>query len=54
MVQFDWMVGAVNKALEEEGFAENTIVIVSSDNGPVYDDGYTDGSTVRKSSLGSA
>lgn len=50
MVQFDWMVGAVNQALEEAGLAEDTIVIVSSDNGPVYDDGYEDGSTVRKSS----
>lgn len=49
MVQFDWMVGAVSQALEDTGFAENTIFIVSSDNGPVYDDGYTDGSTVRKS-----
>ena len=50
MVQFDWMVGAVVSALEEQGFSENTIVVVSSDNGPVYDDGYEDGSTVRKSS----
>ncbi len=50
MVQFDWMVGAVVSALEEQGLAENTIVVVSSDNGPVYDDGYEDGSTVRKSS----
>lgn len=50
MVQFDWMVGAVVSALEERGLAENTIVVVSSDNGPVYDDGYEDGSTVRKSS----
>ena len=49
MVQFDWMVGAVSQALEDTGFADNTIFIVSSDNGPVYDDGYTDGSTVRKS-----
>ena len=50
MVQFDWLVGDVVEALEENGFTENTIVIVSSDNGPVYDDGYSDGSTVRKSS----
>ena len=49
MVQFDWSVGAISKALEEEGLTENTILIVSSDNGPVYDDGYEDGSTVRKS-----
>ncbi len=49
MVQFDWTVGAVVNALEKHGFRENTIVIVSSDNGPVYDDGYDDGTTVRKS-----
>ena len=49
MVQFDWSVGAISKALEEEELTENTILIVSSDNGPVYDDGYEDGSTVRKS-----
>lgn len=50
MVQFDWMAGAVVQALEDEGLGGNTIVILSSDNGPVYDDGYQDGSTVRKSS----
>lgn len=50
MVQFDWMVGAVVEALEEKGFGDNTMVIVSSDNGPVYDDGYSDGTEVRKSS----
>jgi len=43
-------VGAVAQALEDTGFTENTILVVSSDNGPVYDDGYEDGSTVRKSS----
>lgn len=50
MVQFDWLVGSVVESLEKNGLSENTIVIVSSDNGPVYDDGYEDGSTVRKSS----
>ena len=49
MVQFDWMVGAVVEALNEKGLRDNTIVIVSSDNGPVYDDGYSDGTEVRKS-----
>ncbi len=50
MVQFDWTTGEILKALEENGLTENTIVIFSSDNGPVYDDGYADGSKVRKSS----
>lgn len=50
MVQFDWAVGEIMKALEENGVAENTIVIFSSDNGPVYNDGYEDGTTFPLSS----
>ncbi|MGB6221970.1 sulfatase-like hydrolase/transferase [Haloferula sp.] len=49
MVQFDWSTGEIMKALEEHGLTENTIVIFSSDNGPVYDDGYDDGTTVHTS-----
>lgn len=49
MVQLDWAAGEILNALEENGFAENTIVIFSSDNGPVYDDGYEDGTTVLTS-----
>ncbi len=49
MVQFDWSTGEILKALEENGLTENTIVIFSSDNGPVYDDGYADGTKVNKS-----
>jgi len=49
MVQFDWCAGEILKLLEEKGLAENTIVIFSSDNGPVYDDGYDDGTTVKTS-----
>ena len=50
MVQLDWSAGAVVAMLEEFGFAENTMVIFSSDNGPVYDDGYQDGTVVKTSS----
>lgn len=49
MVQFDWSVGEIMRSLEENGIKDNTIVIFSSDNGPVYDDGYKDGTTVRTS-----
>ncbi len=49
MVQFDWTTGEIMKTLEKHGLTENTIVIFSSDNGPVYDDGYEDGTTVRTS-----
>jgi len=47
MVQFDWTTGEILKALEEHGLTGNTLVIFSSDNGPVYDDGYADGTTVK-------
>ncbi len=50
MVEFDWAAGEIIKALEENGLSDNTIVIFSSDNGPVYDDGYQDGTTVVTSS----
>jgi len=49
MVQFDWSTGQIMAALEEHGLTDNTIVIFSSDNGPVYDDGYDDGTTVKRS-----
>jgi arylsulfatase A-like enzyme len=41
--EFDWSVGEVMKALDEHKLADNTIVIVTSDNGGVIDDGYLDG-----------
>lgn len=41
--QLDWQVGQVMEALERAGIAGNTLVIFSSDNGPVLDDGYADG-----------
>ncbi|MCH5232720.1 MAG: arylsulfatase [Muribaculaceae bacterium] len=42
IVQFDWSVGQIMNTLEELGIADNTLVILSSDNGPVTDDGYID------------
>ena len=42
IAQFDWSVGEIMKTLEEAGIADNTLVILSSDNGPVVDDGYQD------------
>ena len=38
----DWCVGDIMDCLKENGLLENTIVIFSSDNGPVLDDGYQD------------
>ncbi len=42
IAQMDWCVGEIYKQLEKEGLLENTIIIYSSDNGPVIDDGYND------------
>ena len=35
--EFDWSVGEIRKALEDQGLAENTLLIVTSDNGPWYE-----------------
>lgn len=40
----DWMVGQLIKTLETEGLLSNTLIIFSSDNGPVINDGYYDDS----------
>ena len=42
IVQFDWSVGEIVRTLEELGVLDNTIIILTSDNGPVLDDGYVD------------
>ena len=42
IVEFDWSVGEVLAALDRLKLAENTLVLLSSDNGPVVDDGYQD------------
>lgn len=42
IVQFDWSVGQILDELDRLGLRENTLIILSSDNGPVVDDGYAD------------
>ena len=42
IVEADWAVGEFLKQLDQLGIAENTLVVLSSDNGPVLDDGYKD------------
>lgn len=42
IAQLDWTVGEILRELDRQGLAQNTIVIFSSDNGPVVDDGYRD------------
>ena len=42
IVEFDWCVGQIMDTLERCKLTTNTIVVLSSDNGPVIDDGYDD------------
>ena len=42
IVQFDWTVGEIIAVLREKGIEDNTLVVLTSDNGPVLDDGYDD------------
>ncbi len=44
VVQMDWGIGVIMATLESLKLTENTLVIFSSDNGPVLYDGYYDGS----------
>ncbi len=43
IAEMDWSTGEVIKTLEKFGLTKNTIIIFSSDNGPVLNDGYEDG-----------
>ncbi|WP_034046067.1 sulfatase family protein [Wocania ichthyoenteri] len=47
ILEADWAVGQFLDELDKLGIAENTIVIFSSDNGPVLDDGYKDDAIVK-------
>jgi arylsulfatase A-like enzyme len=47
IAQVDWMVGEIVAELESLGIADNTLLIFTSDNGPVLDDGYADESVTR-------
>lgn len=42
ILQLDWTVGQITAALQRLGIADNTLIILTSDNGPVLDDGYAD------------
>ncbi len=47
ILQLDWLVGEIMKEVEIAGLAKNTIIIFTSDNGPVLDDGYQDGAVTQ-------
>ncbi|WP_111708738.1 sulfatase family protein [Lutibacter citreus] len=42
ILEADWCIGEFMKTLKEEGVLENTLIVFSSDNGPVLQDGYFD------------
>lgn len=42
IAEFDWVIGQLLDSLRREGVADNTLIILSSDNGPVLFDGYFD------------
>ncbi len=42
IVQMDWMTGQIVQKLEQLGLDKNTMIVFTSDNGPVLNDGYED------------
>ncbi len=42
IVEADWCIGQFIQTLRDEGLLENTLIVLSSDNGPVLNDGYYD------------
>jgi arylsulfatase A-like enzyme len=42
ILEFDWIVGQVMSTLKKLNLDKNTLIVLSSDNGPVIDDGYQD------------
>lgn len=50
IVEADWCIGELIATLEKEGLLENTLIVLSSDNGPVLNDGYYDEADTRNGS----
>lgn len=42
IAEADWVIGEFINSLEKEGLLENTLIVFSSDNGPILNDGYED------------
>ncbi len=47
IAQVDWVVGEILAEVDRLGLTENTLVLFTSDNGPVLDDGYADGAVTN-------
>jgi arylsulfatase A len=41
-LEFDWSIGELMNAIEEQKLSNDTLFVICSDNGPVLDDGYKD------------
>ncbi|HLS38298.1 MAG TPA: sulfatase-like hydrolase/transferase [Sphingobacterium bovisgrunnientis] len=54
ILQLDWTVGQIIKQLDQLGISKNTIIVFTSDNGPVLDDGYQDESVEKNNNHKSA
>lgn len=52
VVQFDSEVGALMDELRRDGLDDDTLVILSSDNGPAVADGYADGALPTETKMG--
>lgn len=50
ILQLDWMVYQLLDMLDKENLASNTMIILTSDNGPVLDDGYQDDAVLLQGS----
>ena len=48
ILQLDWTVGQLINTLSLLGIEENTLIVFSSDNGPVLDDGYEDDAVSKR------
>jgi arylsulfatase A-like enzyme len=47
IAEADWCIGQLIETLKNEGLLENTLIVLSSDNGPVLNDGYFDESDTK-------
>ena len=52
MHELDWSVGQIVATLKRLNLYDSTIIIFSSDNGPVLDDGYADSAVQKASAVG--
>ena len=47
IIEADWCIGELIKAIENLDLLENTLIILTSDNGPVLNDGYYDDAVAK-------